>query len=137
MQDSAPPRTLQFVPLNNASEERYWSETPWGGHWVFMCGEKPAAVGTCKALIDRADTWEVSLYRAPGFDRPKVGAECLAWMVQRVKGRERHRVIATVDAGNAPSLAMAMICGFERYGTDDHGAVLLEHWVEPFGDFGE
>lgn len=127
------PRTLQFVPLNNASVAGYRLAIAFGGHWVFMCGDAPAAVGTCKGLVDHWDTWEVSLYRVPTFrTAERIGASCLAHMIGTARRAERQRVIAKIHPGNVRSLEMAEACGFTRSETDERGDLVLQRWLEPF-----
>lgn len=54
---------------------------------------------------------EVSVYVAGGMHRKGIGARILGDLLERARTIELHALIASIDAGNTPSIAL-----FERFG---------------------
>ena len=61
-------------------------------------------------------TTEASVYVAPLAQRRGIGRRLLSTLCDEARGREKHAIVASIDAENLPSVALFEQCGFARAG---------------------
>ena len=75
-------------------------------------------------------TRECTFYVDPAYQRRGVGRRLLAALLEEARRRRRHSLLAWIEAGNQPSLALARSFGFEQVGRERESGYKHGRWLD-------
>ena len=73
-------------------------------------------------------TTEASVYVAPFAQRRGIGRRLLARLCDEAREREKHAIVASIDSGNRPSIALFEREDFKEVGRLDHVGYKFDAW---------
>jgi len=89
-----------------------------------------ASYGDFRAFDGFRGTVEHSVYVAPGARGRGLGRALLAALIDRARAQGLHVMVAAIEAGNAPSLALHRALGFRQVGTMDQVGQKFGRWLD-------
>ena len=75
-------------------------------------------------------TRECTFYVDPAYQRRGVGRRLLAALLEEARRRRLHSLLAWIEAGNQPSLALARSFGFEQVGRERESGYKHGRWLD-------
>ena len=89
-----------------------------------------AAYGPWRSFDGYRHTVENSIYVHPGAHRRGVGRQLLAALIERAQQQGLHVMVAAIEAGNAPSIALHAAQGFVETGRMAEVGCKFGRWLD-------